>query len=62
MNFEFSVNYHDWEPKKVSSEVRPIIGVHLHPVDIIFNPIVDTDYTGGFGASNSFLRRELPTT
>jgi hypothetical protein len=49
VNFEFSVNYHYWEPKKVSSEVRPIIGVHLHPVDIIFNPIVDTDYTGGFG-------------
>ncbi len=25
------------------------MGLHLHPVDIIFNPIVDTDYTGGFG-------------
>jgi hypothetical protein len=25
------------------------VGLHLHPVDIIFNPIVDTDYTGGFG-------------
>ena len=47
VNFEFSVNYHYWEPRKVSSEVRPIIGLHLHPVDIIFNPIVDTDYTGG---------------
>jgi hypothetical protein len=23
--------------------------LHLHPVDIIFNPIVDTNYTGGFG-------------
>ena len=49
VNFEFSVNYHYWEPRKVSSEVRPIIGVHLHPIDIIFNPIVDTDYAGGFG-------------
>ena len=49
VNFEFSVNYHYWEPRHVSSEVRPIIGLHLHPVDIIFNPIVDTDYTGGFG-------------
>ena len=49
VNFEFSVNYHYWEPRKISSEVRPIVGVHLHPVDIIFNPIVDTDYTGGFG-------------
>jgi hypothetical protein len=49
VNFEFSVNYHYWEPRHVSSEVRPIVGVHLHPIDIIFNPIVDTDYTGGFG-------------
>lgn len=50
VNFEFSVNYHYWEPRHVSSEVRPIVGLHLHPIDIIFNPIVDTDYTGGFGA------------
>jgi hypothetical protein len=49
VNFEFSVNYSYWEPKQFTSEVRPIIGVHLHPVDIIFNPIVDTDYTGGLG-------------
>ena len=46
VNFEFSVNYAYWEPKQFTSEVRPIIGLHLHPVDIIFNPIVDTDYTG----------------
>ena len=49
VNFEFSVNYHYWEPRRITSEVRPIVGLHLHPVDIIFNPIVDTDYTGGFG-------------
>jgi hypothetical protein len=49
VNFEFSVNYHYWEPRRISSEVRPIVGLHLHPIDIIFNPIVDTDYTGGFG-------------
>jgi hypothetical protein len=49
VNFEFSVNYTYWEPKHITSEVRPIIGLHLHPFDIIFNPIVDTDYTGGFG-------------
>jgi hypothetical protein len=24
--------------------------LHLHPVDIIFNPIVDTLYRGGFGS------------
>src|SRR5579863_9989472 len=48
VNFEFSVNYTYWEPRHITSEVRPIVGVHLHPVDFIFNPIVDTDYTGGF--------------
>ena len=25
------------------------MGLHLHPVDIVFNPIMDTDYIGGFG-------------
>src|SRR5271170_5586612 len=49
VNFELSVNYKYWESKHITSEVRPIVGLHLHPVDIIFNPIVDTDYTGGFG-------------
>ena len=49
VNFEFSVNYKYWESRRITSEVRPIVGLHLHPVDIIFNPIVDTDYTGGFG-------------
>ena len=50
INFEFSVNYHYWEPRRITSEVRPIVGLHLHPVDIIFNPIVDTQYRGGFGS------------
>jgi hypothetical protein len=49
VNFELSFNYHYWEPRHVTSEVRPIVGLHLHPVDIIFNPIVDTGYAGGFG-------------
>ena len=49
VNFEFSVNHKYWESKRFTSEVRPIVGVHLHPVDIIFNPIVDTNYTGGPG-------------
>lgn len=50
VNFEFSVNYHYWEERRITSEVRPIIGLHLHPVDIIVNPIVDTQWRGGFGA------------
>src|SRR5215471_6226641 len=47
VNFEFSVNRLYWEPKRITSEVRPIVGAHLGKVDFIFNPIVDTDYTGG---------------
>jgi hypothetical protein len=49
LNFEFSVNQHYWEERHFSSELRPIVGLHLKPWDIIFNPIVDTDYTGGPG-------------
>jgi hypothetical protein len=45
-NFEFSINTNHWDVKRFSSEVRPIIGWHLHQVDIIINPIVDTEYDG----------------
>lgn len=48
VNFEFSVNALYWEPKRISSEIRPIVGMHLHRWDFIYNPILDTDYTGGF--------------
>src|SRR5260221_45547 len=44
VNFEFSVNRRVWDPRRYTSEVRPIIGLHLKPIDIIFNPIVDTLY------------------
>lgn len=49
VNFEFSVNKLYWEPKRITSEIRPIIGAHLGRWDLIYNPIVDTDYTGGIG-------------
>jgi hypothetical protein len=50
INFEFSVNYSYWEPRCITSEIRPIVGVHFHNgVDFIYNPIVDTEYRGGFG-------------
>jgi hypothetical protein len=48
VNFEFSVNQPYWEDKHYTSEIRPIVGLHLHPIDLIFNPILDTNYTGGF--------------
>jgi hypothetical protein len=46
-NFEFSFNYHYWESRAHTAEIRPIIGAHLGKWDLIYNPIVDTDYTGG---------------
>ncbi len=46
MNFEFSYNARYWDPKRATAEIRPIVGLHLHPVDIIFNPILDTAYNG----------------
>lgn len=46
VNFEFSYNARHWDPTRVTSEVRPIIGWHLHPLDIIVNPIFDTEYDG----------------
>jgi hypothetical protein len=47
VNFEFSVNAKQWDPRRITSEIRPIVGWHLHPVDVIVNPILDTSYTGG---------------
>jgi len=47
VNFEFSVNAKYWESRRITSEIRPIIGWHLHPMDIIVNPIMDTSYVGG---------------
>ena len=46
VNFEFSVNARRWDEKRVSSEMRPIVGWHFGKVDLIFNPIVDTAYDG----------------
>lgn len=47
VNFEFSVNQKQWDPRRFTSEVRPIVGWHLRDADIIINPIVDTSYLGG---------------
>jgi hypothetical protein len=48
VNFEFSYNALHWEQYHFTSEIRPIIGWHLHPVDIILNPILDNSFVGGF--------------
>lgn len=47
LNFEFSVNALYWESRRITSELRPIVGFHLKRWDFIYNPIMDTDYTGG---------------
>jgi hypothetical protein len=49
VNFEFSVNADYWDSRRIASEIRPIVGLHLHRFDLIYNPIVDTNYTGGVG-------------
>lgn len=49
-NFEFSYNATYWDASRFTSEIRPIFGVHLHPVDIIINPILDNSYRGGFAS------------
>ena len=45
-NFEFSINASRWDTKRISSEVRPIVGWHLNGYDIVVNPILDTEYDG----------------
>lgn len=46
INFEFSYNAKHWDPNRFSSEMRPIVGWHLGPVDLIFNPIFDNPFKG----------------
>jgi hypothetical protein len=45
-NFEFSRNARYWDTRRTTSEIRPIVGWHFHPVDVILNPILDTSYNG----------------
>jgi hypothetical protein len=45
-NIEYSYNAKRWDAKRITSEIRPIVGWHVSPVDIIVNPILDTAYDG----------------
>jgi len=49
VNFEFSYNAAYWEPRRYTSEIRPILGVRLRQWDLIANPILDNSYVGGLG-------------
>ncbi len=46
INFEFSYNARYWESRRFTSEMRPIIGLHLRQWDLIVNPIFDTQWNG----------------
>jgi hypothetical protein len=46
VNFEFSFNARHWETTRNSAEIRPIIGTRFGPIDVIFNPILDTSLNG----------------
>ena len=46
VNFEFSYNAKHWDTKHFTSEIRPIVGWHLRPIDVVFNPILDTSWDG----------------
>jgi hypothetical protein len=46
VNVEFSFNTAHWNEHARTSEIRPIIGMHAGRFDLVFNPILDSDYTG----------------
>ena len=46
VNFEFSFNSKHWDEKTYTQEIRPIVGWHLGKWDLIFNPILDNNWTG----------------
>ncbi|MGH8257082.1 MAG: hypothetical protein ACRET0_12805, partial [Steroidobacteraceae bacterium] len=46
VNFEWSYNEPQWDAHRISGEMRPIIGTHLGPWDLIVNPVLDTDFDG----------------
>ena len=46
VNFELSRNWRRWDDHRISGEIRPIIGTRFGPVDVVFNPILDTNFDG----------------
>jgi len=46
VNFELGYNSERWEEKRISGEIRFIVGARAGPVDFIFNPILDTSFEG----------------
>jgi len=46
INLEFSYNAAHWNPRRYTSEIRPIVGWHVGRIDFIVNPILDNDWDG----------------
>ncbi|MDE1922252.1 MAG: hypothetical protein KGI55_02415 [Gammaproteobacteria bacterium] len=46
INFEFSYNRPQWDPRRVTSEIRPIVGWRSGRVTFVINPILDNSFTG----------------
>ena len=46
VNFETSDNARRWDTRRITSEIRPILGWHWKPIDVFVNPILDTSYDG----------------
>lgn len=46
INFELSYNARHWDVTHQAAEMRPIAGLHLGAVDLIVNPIIDTNFNG----------------
>jgi hypothetical protein len=46
LNFEYSYNESTWDTHRFSGEMRPIVGTHLGPWDLIVNPVLDTEFNG----------------
>lgn len=46
LNVELSYNLPYWDYTRTSLELRPIVGWHLGPWDVIWNPIIDSNFNG----------------
>ena len=46
VNFELGYNTRHWDQSRWAGEIRPIAGYRIGPVDLIFNPILDTAFDG----------------
>lgn len=46
VNFELSINNKHWDDHSPSAEIRGILGLHLGPWELVWNPIADSGFNG----------------